>query len=90
MQVTLNFQSASGGMPPREKYTDYSIECAAIVNGQVFDRSVKYHFEYPGGWVWADMALGSSPDDYIEELGSDKPKVSHWAPWPVLGVAVVV
>lgn len=39
----------------------YSIECAAIVDGQVF-----------------------------EELGSAEPKVTHWAPWPVLGVAAVV
>ena len=87
MQVTLNFQEVCKGLPPRET-DDYSIECIAVIDGAVFDRSVKYCFDEPGGWVWADMALGYTPDDYIEELGGDQPKVTHWAPWPVLQVAV--
>jgi hypothetical protein len=88
MKISINFQSVNNEMPPStsdEYYgSDYSIECMAIVEGEVFDRSVKYCFKGLGGWVWADMALGSGPDHYLEELGADKPKVTHWTPWPVV------
>jgi hypothetical protein len=93
MKITLEFQPISEGLPPKDakayynnNYSiynnNYSIECAAIVDGKVFDRSVRYYFGHKAGWIWADMALGSLPDDYIEELGSDEPNVTHWAPWP--------
>lgn len=84
--VEFSFQSVSDGLPPME--TDpyygnsYSIECLAIVDKKLFDRSVKYCFDGVGGWVWADMALGHKPEDYLEELGGDQANVSHWAEWP--------
>jgi hypothetical protein len=90
MEISINFQSVKDEMPPAtsdEYYgSDYSIECMAIVDGEVFDRSVKYCFRGLGGWVWADMAIGHEPDHYLEELGSDQSKVTHWAPWPVVVV----
>jgi hypothetical protein len=86
MKITLEFQSVSEGLPPKDTdaYYDnnYSIECAAIVDGEVFDRSVRYFFGGKGGWVWGDMSLGHKPEHYVDELGNDQPTVSHWAPWP--------
>jgi hypothetical protein len=88
MEISINFQSVKDEMPPvtSDEYygSDYSIECMAIVDGEVFDRSVKYCFRGLGGWIWADMAIGHEPDHYLEELGSDQSKVTHWAPWPVV------
>jgi len=88
MQITINFQAVEDGLPPTEQDPyygeDYSIECIAIVDGEVFDRSVKYCFSGLGGWVWADMAVGYKPADYTDELGGNTPKVTHWAPWPLI------
>ena len=88
MQVTITFQSVKDELPSvkSDPYygNNYSIKCFAIVDGKVFNRSVKYCFSGVGGWIWADMAIGPNPLDYIEELGGNDPKVTHWAPWPVL------
>jgi hypothetical protein len=94
MEISIKFQSVNDEMPqgePDDHYdNDYSIECMAVVEGAVFDRSVRYCFKGLGGWVWADMALGHEPNHYFEELGADKPKVTHWAPWPVVGARLGV
>jgi hypothetical protein len=87
-QITINLQSVTDGLPPEHPDQDtYSIECMAVVDGLIFDRSVMYHFEQ-GGWVWADLGMGNTPDDYHDELGGDTPKVTHWAPWPTIPALV--
>jgi hypothetical protein len=95
MEISINFKSVTDEMPPvifNEYYGyDYSIKCMAIVNGEVFGRSVKYCSRGGQGWVWADLGRGHHPDRYVEELGDDQSKVTHWAPQQatvVLGVAV--
>jgi hypothetical protein len=90
MEISINFQSVNDAMPPvtNDEYydEDYSIECMAIVDGEFFDKAVKYCFRGAGGWVWADMSFGQDPEDYLEELGDDQFKVTHWAPWPVVAI----
>jgi hypothetical protein len=92
MQVTINFQSVADGLPSLENdpiyKCEYSVECLAVVDGEVFDRSVRFCFHHEG-WVWGDMSLGYDPADYIQELGGYEPKVTHWAPWPLLVPAEV-
>jgi hypothetical protein len=63
-----------------------SLHCRAILPYPASLRvgTAAFPFKGLGGWVWADMAIGDEPDHYIEELGGDEPKVTHWAPWPVV------
>lgn len=89
---SITLQPVSEGLPDVETDpyygNEYSIECMVVVDGkEVFDRSAKYCFRHEG-WVWGDMALGHLPNDYIEELGGDEPKVTHWAPWPTIPALV--
>jgi hypothetical protein len=90
MEISINFKSVNDEMPPvlfDEYYGyDYSIKCIAIVDGEVFGRSVKYCSRGGQGWVWADLGRGHHPDRYVEDLGGDESKVTHWAPWPVVVV----
>jgi hypothetical protein len=48
MEILINFQSVDDAMPSAtsDEYYGYSIECMAIVDGEVFDRSVKYCMNY--------------------------------------------
>jgi hypothetical protein len=84
-QITINLQSVTDGLPPEGPDLEgYSIECMAVVDKEIFDRSVRYMYPCKDGegWVWADLGLGNIPDDYLLELGGDTPTVTHWAPWP--------
>ena len=87
MQITINFQNAQDSLPPVDPFPNYqgkySIECIAVVNGGIFDRSIMYDFKAEA-WIWADMALGEDPRYYEDELGGNTPTVTHWAPWPIL------
>lgn len=83
MEVTIKFQKVADGLPPRKnELSTISVECMVIVNAECFDRSVCYDYKN-SGWVWADLAIGNDPEDYLEELGGENAP-THWAPWPVL------
>ena len=88
-QIIINLKQVYELPPQDPNLEGYSIECMAVVDKEIFDRSVRYMYDCKDGegWVWADLSLGNMPDDYREELGSDRPKVTHWAPWPEFPLA---
>jgi hypothetical protein len=71
MQITITFLPVSEGLPPVDPFPSYagrySIECIAVVNGEIFDRSIMYDFKAKA-WPWADVTLREVPAHVPSEV----------------------